>query len=499
MYKFPYLRSKLLLLMVALFFIPSLSYSKDSRSNEKLNTFLKIAEDLFDKAQLPGAGMAIVHQGEVVYTGGFGFVDVEKKEPVDENSLFFIGSTTKAFTGFAAAKLVEQNLFDWKEPIIKYLPEFTLSEPYVAKHINLEDLFTHMSGLAQQDELWLDKDVDREEVYNQTATLPFAHSFRETWSYNNHAYVIISKVMEEVTEETWETIIEDEIFTPLEMTNSQVTYQDFMNSPNHVTGYFGDGKSPRPHSNSDNIAPAGGISSTPKDISKWLQMMARQGENQGEPFLSKKEFDYLTKPKGMSFVDTCSVQYYSIGWGGLMESMSRTLRHNGAIAGNNARVSVMPDDGFGIFIMTNQRSEYKDILTDYAEHIFVKGDFERDYERESKMISLNRFIQFQNTLLDYGLDAAKAYHSTLQFKDFEGYMLELGNSLLQAGYLEPALFVFELNVSDNPSSFEAYQKYGEALLKDRKEKEAIEAYEKALELNPNAEIAKKALESLLKD
>jgi len=494
-----FLSAFLFLLANSIFFTPYSSYCQEADAKEKLNTFLNVAEDLFNKTELPGAGIAIVYEGEVVYKGGFGFADLDKKEPVSEHTLFFIGSTTKAFTGVATAKLVENQLLDWKKPIINYLPDFTLSEPYIAKHIHLEDLFIHMSGLSRKDELWYNKDITREQVYKQTSTLPFAHSFRSTWDYNNHAYVIIGKVMEKVTGKTWESLIQDEIFNPLGMTNSYVRHQDFINYNNHVTGYFGDGKTIRAHISSDNVAPAGAISSTPKDISKWLQMLANQGMFKGEKFISQKEFDYLTKPKGMSFVDTCSVHYYSIGWGGLINEYQRTLRHSGAIAGNNARVSVMPDDGFGIFIMTNQRSDYKDLLTDYAESIFVNGDFKRDVEKENKVISLNRFIQFQNKLLDTGIEVAKAYHATIKYKDFESNMIALGNSLLDAGHIESAVFVLELNVANNSESYLAYDNYAQALFQNNNKDKAIEMYKKSLELFPNNVVTKMKLKKLLEN
>lgn len=483
---------------IILTFIPYTIFSQELDSEIQLKTFLQVAEDLFNKTELPGAGMAIVNNGEVIYTGGFGFADLEKKEPVSENTLFVIGSTTKAFTGFAAARLVDKRLLDWKKPIIKYLPDFKLSEPYVAKHINLEDLFTHMSGLAREDELWHGKNINREEVYKQTATLPFANSFRSEWGYNNHTYVIIGKVMEKVSGKRWETIIQDEIFNPLEMTNSYSSYKDFINHKKKVTGYFGDGKTKRAHISTENIAPAGSITSTPNDISKWIQMLVNQGTFRGEKLVPKRTFDYLTKPTGMSFVDTCTVQYYSIGWGGLMKAYQRTLRHSGGIAGNNARVSIMPDDGFGIFIMTNQQSEYKEILSEYAEEIFVNGNFKRDLKRENKIISQNRFVQFQNKLLDQGIEAAKTYYSMLKYKDFEFDMAALGNTLLNEGQIASALLVFELNLSDNLESYLAYDNYAKALAKNNEIEKAIEMYKKSLQLNSNNFMAKIALEKLEK-
>lgn len=481
-----------------LVFVPVLSFSQTSESKQKLDTFLSVAKDLFQKAELPGAGFSIVYNGESIYNGGFGYSSLEKKTPIDENSLFFIGSTTKAFTGFAAATLVDKEKLAWKKPIIHYLPDFTLSEPYVAQNIHLEDLFTHMSGLSRKDNLWLGKPITREKVYEQTKTLDFSHSFRDEWQYNNHAYVIIGKVLEKVSNTSWESLIENEIFKPLEMNSSYTKHEEFLNDSKHVTGYYRDGKMLQRHINSDNIGPAGAISSTPKDLSKWLKMLVNKGHYKGKQLISEEQYNYLMNPKGMSFTDTCSVKYYAIGWGGKQTHGKRTLIHSGAIAGNNARVLFSPEHGFGIFILTNQISDYKDILTDYAERIFITDDFERDHEREKKLISFNRFIQFQNLLLDYGMEAAKKYHEKLTYKDFEPSMVKLGESLLNAGYTEPALFVFELNVADNPNSIKGNDTYAKALLKNNNKSKAIKILKKLLELDPTNENTKKRLDNILK-
>ncbi|MEM6724184.1 MAG: serine hydrolase [Bacteroidota bacterium] len=465
-------------------------------AQDKLDHFLEIAEELFQKAELPGAGIALVYQGEVLFKGGMGYADRAQQIPVTSNSVFPIGSTTKAFTGVLAATLVDQGQIDWKQPIIQYLPDFTLTEPYVAKQVNLEDLFTHMTGLAQEDQRWLDMPIDREAVFQQTATLPFTHSFRSTWAYNNHAYVIIGKVLETQTGKTWETLIQERIFQALGMDHSYARHQDFLNDPLHVIGYQGDGKSIRPHQNTDNIAPAGGISSSPSDMAKWLQFLANKGQVQGHPLVDSTTFDYLISPKGMSFVDPCTVQYYSIGWGGLKTAERRILRHSGAIGGNSARISVLPDDGFGIAILTNQRSDFKEILTAYAEQLFVLGDFKRDLEREHQLINLNRFIQFQNTLLDFGIAAAKDYYASLEFRDFEDDLIHLGLALLEAGYLEPALYLFELNAQERPESVQALVHYARALAQNKETQEAINYYKKALHLDPDQDAVREALDKL---
>ena len=468
-------------------------------TNRKLQQFLTVAEDLQKQAEVPGVGLAIIANNKVIYTGGLGFSNLNKSVPVTENTLFMIGSTTKAFTGVVAAKLVERGLLDWHKPIINYLPDFKLSEPYIARNMNIEDAFIHMTGLERKDELWVEKPISRKEVFKQVETMKFKNSFRSEWDYNNHMYVVAGTVLEKIADKSWEDLIRQEIYEPLGMENSYTSYQEFMDQSAKSTSYQQDGLTTRPHVNFDNIGPAGSLSSTPKDISKWLNMLVNQGKFQEKSFLQPKEFEYLTSPKGMSLEDVCKVRYYSIGWGANINMGKKYLRHQGGIGGQNAVALVMPEDGFGIFVMTNQRSDYKDILVDYAENIFVKNDSSRDLDREDILFSNTTFTRFRNTILDKGVESARTYHSTIKFKNYEEKMNTLGYQLMYSGQIEKALLVLELNVKDHPTSANAYDSYGEVLLKAKLKEQAIEMYKKSIELNPNNSNAINILKNLKKN
>lgn len=475
---------------------PDFILLKDDPQAYKLARFLAIADSLRQQAGVPGVGLAIVYQGEIAHVGGMGYQDLAKKRPVSENTLFMIGSTTKAFTGVVAGRLVDRGLLDWKKPIINYLPGFTLSEPYIAQHLNIEDAFTHMTGLARKDELWHGQPLSRKQIFKQVETMPFAGSFRGEWAYNNHMYVVAGTVLEEVGRKSWEELVTEEIFSPLEMSSSHVSYKAFMKDSHAATGYQEDGLTIRPHINVDNIGPAGAISSSPKDIGNWLMMMVNKGFFEEQELLQPETFDYLTEPKSMSLEGDCSVKYYSIGWGASKNKGKRYLRHSGAIAGQNAVALVMPEDDFGVFIMTNQRSDYKEILTDYAENIFLKNDFSRNLLREDELISKTYFIRLRNTLLDYGIEAARAYHATIPNRNYESLMNELGYALLGQNHIEAALLIFELNTEDQPISPNAFDSYGEALLKAGEQEKAISVYKRALELDPELTSTILALKSL---
>lgn len=354
-------------------------------SEEKLSYFLGLADSLRILSNTPGVGIAIVHDHEIIYQGGVGLRDKEENLPVTENTLFAIGSNTKAFTGVLAAKLVKEGKMNWKDPIVKHLPNFKLKEEYVTRHVTVEDALIHMTGLGRHDDLWNGRDISREEILEQLQYLDFHGSLRSEFQYNNLMYLVVGLAIENITGKSWGSLVEEEIFKPLGMKNSYTSYAEFIKHPQKSTGYSKSGRYPIPHKNIDNIGPAGSISSTPGDIAKWLEVFVNEGKQGEDVFLDQTQYDYLTGPKGMSYTEPCTISYYAIGWGGWNREGKKDLGHGGAIDGQEAFVSIMPEEGFGIFIMTNQNSNYKYLLGTYAKNIFVLDKYERDYAEEAKL------------------------------------------------------------------------------------------------------------------
>ena len=485
------------LIVLLLLFCFHYSTGQSDNAKKKLDAFLEVAEELRAEARVPGVGMAIVYEGKVLYTGGLGVSNVETEKPVTENSLFFLGSTGKSMTGYIAGQLHDQGLIDWRSQIKNYIPDFALTEPYIADHIYLEDFFSHMSGLERKDELWLGQPVSLYEVFEQTKTLGFTHSMRHEFLYNNHGFVIIGKALQEASGRSWNSLVETHVYKPLGMTSSFSRHQKFLEYEDHVTAYYRDGYTVYPHVNGDNIGPAGGsISTTPKDISKWLTLMSNEGVLNGDTLISPSTFEYLVSPKGMGFTDVCRVKYYSCGFGGSQENGIQILRHSGSLGGSSARFVVSPQLDFGIFILTNVNNDYKALLSDYAEAIFIEDDFERDSEAELGLINKNRFYQFQSKLLDEGIENAREYYETLEYKDFESDMINLANAFTSSDYSEPALFVFKLVIQDHPDSFEAHFEFAKTLEKFDQKERALLVINTAISLDPENEDAQTFLKML---
>jgi len=479
--------------------------SSQKSIQQKLDYFLSIADTVRIKRNAPGAGIAIVYEGKTIYTGGIGYRDVEKQLPVTENTLFAIGSTSKAFSGVLTGKLAEKEKMSWKDPISQHLPEFKLKEEYVTRHANFEDAFMHMTGLGRHDTLWYDKQRTSAELLAGMANLDFHGSFRGEFNYNNLMYMTIGLALEKIDGRSWHDQIKAEIFKPLGMTSSFTDYNGFMNYSERSIGYESDGTTIVAHRNIDHVASAGSITSTPKDISKWLAAFVNKGEASSGRFLSEETYEYLTSPKGSSFTPPSTLRYYSIGWGGVYIDGKRDIGHAGAIDGQEALVKIMPEDGFGIFILTNHESNVKYLLADYAANIFVKENYERDVEAENRLEADRISAFYRNELIEIFTqnemtEAIKKYRALLKKEpkaNFEGILNSIGyREFLNNKKYDKAIEIFKLNVEEHPESANVYDSLGEAYLYAKKYELAKKNYLKALELAPNSANAKAMLKKV---
>ncbi|MEL7530038.1 MAG: serine hydrolase [Bacteroidota bacterium] len=466
---------------------------------KKLAHFLQLADSIREAALIPGVGIAIVYKNEVIFTGGLGYRDLAQKLPITASTLFSIGSNTKAFTGVIAAQLVDEGLLEWETPLIHYIPELKLKEDYVTRHVTIADALNHSTGLGRHDDIWKYNNLSREEILAALADLDFSSSFRNSFNYNNLMYVVAGIAQERVTAQSWESLVEERILKPLDMHNSFAYQAEFINAPERALGYQEDGVTIAPPVDLSGIAPAGSISSTPKDIANWLHVLVNNGQHKGAAFLSESEYNYMLRPHSkLSIRNGDELWFYYTGLGGWEKDGKRVVGADGAIDGMNSRTVMRLDEGFGIFIMTNKVSEYKRLIAEYAENIFMEDNYERNHEFENALYNLVDFNAFQRILLEEGQDQALAFYRTLAHKNFEGEMNALGYALMRENMFELALFVLELNTQEHPQSSNAFDSLGECYFLMEKYALSLKNYRKSLELDRSNGNAKMMIERIEK-
>ena len=341
--------------------------------------------------EVPGMAVAIVKDGKILVAKGYGVRKLGDPTPVDEFTMFGIGSNTKAFTTAALATLVDEGKLSWDDPVYQRLPGFVMYDPYVSHEMTIRDLLTHRSGmgLGEGDLLfWPHSTYTREEIIYKLRFMKPASSFRSHYAYDNLLYMTAGQIIPAVTGISWDDYIRQRIFTPLGMAHSSVTGLKPTDNVAYPHSRL-DGKLQAIHFEVlDNAGPAGAINSGAADMAKWVQLQLNRGkftngagtEKEGHLFTERRSREMWSPqtilptgdpPPGLAGLKT-NFADYALGWG-LRDYHGRKLvGHTGGVAGFVSRVMLVPEENLGVVILTNaeEGGAFDSILYHVLDHYF---------------------------------------------------------------------------------------------------------------------------------
>ncbi|KIG17125.1 Beta-lactamase [Enhygromyxa salina] len=307
------------------------------------------------ESHVPGMAIAIVKDDELIYAHGFGVSNMDTNTPVTPETVFAIGSSTKAFTATLVGMLVDEGKMSWNDPVTRHLPDFTLQINAVNDDddVTIRDLLAHRSGFARMGVLWAANAVTREQVLGYaTKALPVA-PFRKEFHYNNVTYMAAGEASAKVAGMPWEQLLQTRLLDPLGMTHTTVEFAATQADPALSLGYTWredlDSFEPAPMRNLTAIAPAGAINSTVLDMASWLRLQLGNGEFEGQRLVSEA---------ALAQTQTGQIQItpgmdYGMGWMLREWQGHRLVEHGGNIDGFSASVAMLPDDGLGVVLLTN--------------------------------------------------------------------------------------------------------------------------------------------------
>jgi CubicO group peptidase (beta-lactamase class C family) len=354
--------------MKKLFLIPCLFFSLQlAAQSDSLPSFVKDSLDNYvNKAladwQIPGAAVCIIKNGKVVFMKGYGVRELNGTDNVDEITLFMIGSNTKAFTGTALAMLDAQKKLSLDDKVQKWLPDFKLYDPWVAKEANIRDLLCHRLGFEtfQGDFMYFDSKLTVAEVREKMGKLKPLYSFRSKWGYTNSAFLTAGEIIPKVTGKTWGEYVTENIFKPLGMNNSMALSSGITTATNRALAHtvvMGALKK-IPYGNIDNMAPAGSISSSASDMSKWVMMLLNKGKLDGKEIIAASAIDQTRLPhsimgNGGHMFNKAHFNLYGLGW--FLEEYAgrKIVAHTGGVNGFVTSVCLVPEEKLGIIVLTN--------------------------------------------------------------------------------------------------------------------------------------------------
>ncbi|MDQ8159183.1 MAG: alpha/beta fold hydrolase [Gemmatimonadota bacterium] len=313
--------------------------------------------------KVPGVALAIVRNDSVIYARGYGVRDVTNGTPVDENTIFAIGSSSKAFTAAAVAMLVDEKKVELDAPVTKYLPWFQLADPYASREITVRDLLSHRSGLARGELAWYGSGFDRDEIVRRVRFLQPTWSFRSQFGYQNIMYIAAGQIVAKVSGMTWDDFVTQRILTPLAMTSSNTTIRGLEKRSNVASPHADvDGTIvPVPWRNIDNAGPAGSINSNVMDMAQWVSLQMGTGTVGGRQMLTRRMLDEMHAPHTIIRLDSASrannpdTHYSSYGMGWFLEDYRgrEVIHHGGNVDGFTALVGMMPEERLGVVLLTN--------------------------------------------------------------------------------------------------------------------------------------------------
>jgi CubicO group peptidase (beta-lactamase class C family) len=327
---------------------------------------------------VPGAAVAIVKDGRVLLARGYGVRTLGRPERVDANTRFGIASNTKAFTATALAVLVDEGTVEWDAPVVRYLPDFAMYDPWVTRELTVRDLLVHRSGLGlgAGDLLWWPASTyDRAEIARRLRFIKPATSFRSAYAYDNVLYLVAGQLIEKVSGQSWEEFVRTRVLVPAGMTGSTVRHSDAARGGNTATTHAevdGRVRAIAPMV-SDNTNPAGGINSTATDMARWMivQMDSGRLAPAAGGVAERRLFSSASTSQLWSIVTPIPVRGpvrpglehlrpsllgYALGFFVSDYRGQLQLQHSGGLPGYVSLVTMIPGQRLGVAVLTNQES-----------------------------------------------------------------------------------------------------------------------------------------------
>lgn len=323
-------------------------------------TFARVLNDW----KAAGFAVAVVEKGSVVYAKGFGYRDVDKKLPVTPNTLFAIGSCTKAFTASLLGLLRKDGKVEFDHPITTYLPYLKFYNDDLTAHVTLRDLMCHRTGLPRHDFSWYGNNTTRDSLVSRLQYMEPANPLRKQFEYNNFMFLLQGVVAEKLTGKSWETNIRERILEPLDMNSTFFSIDDLTKSQDAALGYevWKDSLIRKTdYFHIDGMGPAGSINSSVLDMAKWVSIWMKGGKSGDKEILPAS---YVREAMTSQIVAAgvlptkekpdLHLGNYGLGWSISSYKGHYRVEHGGAIDGFTASTCFFPSDSIGIIVLANQ-------------------------------------------------------------------------------------------------------------------------------------------------
>lgn len=314
---------------------------------------------------VPGCAVAVVKGDDVLLLKGFGVKQLGKADAVTPDTLFGIGSLTKAMTAAALARLVDDDKLAWDDHVRRHVAFFRLADPLADRDVTIRDLLSHRTGLSGHDLLWRSAPWSLEETVRRMAHLEPTASFRSRYLYHNLTYIALGFAITSAAGRPWHEYVRKELFEPLEMKSVVFTRSELAKAPDAARPHIQspDGKQVAVidwYDDDKQIRASGSVKANVRDLEKWLRFQLGDGGWQGKQLLSRRNFDEMHKPQivvpvgGLLEREADTTQAaYGLGWH-LRDHRGHALReHGGSVDGFMVYQCLAPKQKVGVVVLGN--------------------------------------------------------------------------------------------------------------------------------------------------
>lgn len=327
--------------------------------SQDFKSFDRYVANAVDSFELPGLSISLVDQNELLFQKAYGHPNTDPNSKMQTSALFGIASLSKAFTAASIGMLVDEGKLKWTDRVKDYIPQFNLSNDYIAAHLTIEDLLCHRSGFNtfDGDLLWYGTDYSRKEIIQRFSKYETSYDFRTEYGYQNIMFIIAGEVVEVVSHQSWDEFIAERIYKPLKMNNSYTSIDEIpegkMVAMPFVKGEMDDLR------NYDNSGGAAALVSNVEDLSHWISMWLNGGIYDGDTLFKSSTYRKLLSmhtPLTLSNFDRSNgteFKGYALGWFVFDYNGHKIAHHGGGLPGYISKIFLVPSKGYGGIILTN--------------------------------------------------------------------------------------------------------------------------------------------------
>jgi CubicO group peptidase (beta-lactamase class C family) len=334
----------------------------------------QIVQEALKNWGVPGAAVVIVQNDKVRLVKGYGKREIGRPDNVTSDTVFPLGSCSKAFTTVVLAMLADEGKVSWDDPVRKHIPDFHLYDTHADALVTIRDLLSHRTGVGSHDLLWYRASWSQEETVRRLAFVPPSGEFRSSYYYSTPQFMAAGQAAAKHCPKGWDGFVRDRILAPLQMTHTYLTSDAALRDPNHASPHWAnrEGKLekidwyPQPLPN-----PAGSVYATPNDLGKWMRFQLGDGTWNGRRLVSSANLNETHKPNTIiPMTDVAAATYpytvqltYAMGWVVQDYRGVKLISHGGIVEGFKVNLALLPAERIGIGVMVNEHASLMSMAT----------------------------------------------------------------------------------------------------------------------------------------